>query len=89
MDFWSYVFFIVALFVSFAIGTFGFAQIIGSLRTVATRGGKLTFFTVTLWTLILAVVAFLVFRFLPSVKIALLIGYAISFLIMLFQRNVE
>lgn len=74
---------------SFFIGTVGFAQIVGSLRTVHVRGLGLTLFTSILWTLILGAAAALLLIFIPQYQVALYIGYGVSFIIMLLQRNIE
>lgn len=85
----KYVIFCVILFASFMVGTFGFAQIIGSLRTVRIRGIGMTLFTSILWLAVLGGGAALILTLIPQYQVALYIGYGISFIVMLFQKNIE
>lgn len=66
------------LFISFLLGAFGFPQIIGTIRF--NLKAKSAPFTILLWVLILGFGAFAVFYWFSSFKVALLIGYVISFL---------
>lgn len=79
----KFVLFAVVLFVSFLIGTWGFCQIIGSLRTVRIRGLFMTLFTIILWSAILIGGAIAVHRWLYDCRIEYYIGTGISFLMSL------
>lgn len=85
----KYLAFCGVAFAAFAIGTVGFAQIIGSLRTVRFRGIGMTLFTSILWLAILGGGAALVLCLIPQHQIALYIGYGISLVIMLLQKKIE
>lgn len=85
----KYFLFCLIAFASFAIGTFGFAQIVGSLRAIRIRGIGMTLFTTILWASILGGVATAVLLFIPQYQIALYIGYAVSFVIILCQKNIN
>ncbi len=63
---------------SWFIGLFGFAQIIGSIQNIGNRKWYLTVWTITLWTVILIGCFFLVKHYLDSNLISLYIGYGIS-----------
>ena len=84
----KYLIYFGILTASFFIGTVGFAQIVGSIRTVRVRGLGLTLYTSILWTLILGAAAALLLIFIPQYQIALYIGYGVSLLIMLFQKRI-
>ena len=81
--------FIITLAVAYVVGVFGFAQIIGSLRTFKIRGPGASMFTILLWSVILFGVAKLLLSFLGNETTALWIGYGISCVQMLMQRNIE
>jgi hypothetical protein len=81
--------FIITLAVAYVVGVFGFAQIIGSFRTFHIRGPGASMFTIILWSVILFGVAKLLLSFLGNETTALWIGYGISCVQMLMQRNIE
>ena len=81
--------FCIVGYAAFSLGTLGFAQIIGSLRTIRVRGIGMTLSTTVLWTAILGIALFLVLKFIPQYKIAIYIGYGMSFLIILCQKDIE
>ena len=66
------------LFGTYMVGIWGFCQIIGSLQNI--RYQPKLFITMLIWLIILAAVAYLVMRFIPDYKVALIIGYAGSLL---------
>ncbi|MDO4383581.1 MAG: hypothetical protein Q4C18_03725 [Eubacteriales bacterium] len=70
------------LIVSYVVGLFGFAQILGSLQHVRERGIAMTFITIIINGVILLGAYMLVAHFFTSVK-PLVIGYVISFLSLL------
>ena len=76
-------------FVSYIIGVFGFAQIIGSLRSVRNRGIALTIFTCVLWIAILGGAAAIVICWIKQHEIALYIAYGISFITSLSQKEIN
>lgn len=73
--------------VSYIIGVFGFAQIIGSLRNIRIRGIALTLFTCILWLAILVGAAAIVLCWIKQHEIALYIAYGISFLSIVSQKK--
>lgn len=79
--------FIITLIIAFAVGVFGFSQIIGSLQNLHSRPGLLG--TMILWTVILCAGAFFVVSNFPEEKLAMIIGYAASFVTVLGQGKVE
>lgn len=74
----------LVLFFSFLLGSIGFPQIVGTIRF--NLKAKSALFTILFWVLILGFSAFAVFYWLDSFKIALLIGYVISFLFSLTTK---
>ncbi len=66
---------------SFAVGAFGFPQIVGSLQNIRTM--PLWYVTIIIWTIILLFVGFLAFHFLPKYKLFFIIGYVVSFIMTL------
>lgn len=81
--FWKVILHILVGYGAFMAGTFGFAQIVGSLQNLKSRGMKLTIFTIALHTCLLGVLAFLVLRFIPQYKTFFLVGYIISLIAIL------
>lgn len=79
------VLFLVVAVVSFFIGIFGFAQIIGSLRTRQKR----FIFPIILWIAILVGEFFLARLIVLDYINAFYIGTGISFLIILLQKKIE
>ena len=72
--------FIVVLAVSYAIGVFGFCQIIGSLQNIRVRSVGMTAFTIIFWLAILVGAFFFAYRFLSEQIVAYYIGIGLSFL---------
>lgn len=72
-------------FASFVVGTIGFAQIIGSLRT------KQRYFVIpiVIWSILLYLFYCLISIFSPSKINALYGGYLISFFILISQNRIE
>jgi hypothetical protein len=81
----DYLIFIVIGFTSFIVGVFGFAQIIGSIRSRQTN----FLLPIVIWCVILIIVYYLVKLILPIFIIALYLGYFISFLIIISQTKIE
>ena len=81
----NYLIFIVIGFTSFIVGVFGFAQIIGSIRTRQTN----FLLPIVIWCVILLIVFYLVNLLLPTFIIALYLGYIISFLNIISQSKIE
>lgn len=71
--------FFVILVVSYVVGLFGFAQILGSPQHIAEKGLLMTTITILINGCILCGAYMLVAHFFTSVK-PLVIGYVISFL---------
>lgn len=85
----NFIVFAIVAYLSFLVGTFSFAQIVGSLQNVKTRGIGLTLFTIALWALILFVVWTIVMNFLPSYKIPFYGATGISLLVILFSGKIK
>ena len=81
----NYLFFYGIGFLSFMVGTIGFAQIIGSLRL------KQPYFLIptVLWIALLFVFYSLISFLAPTRINALYIGYVISFIIITSQNKIE
>ena len=79
------ILFILVAFVSFIIGIFGFAQIIGSLRTRQ----KNFLFTTIVWLAVLVGEFFLAKLIVLDYINAFYIGTGISFIMILMQKNIE
>ena len=76
--------------IGWVVGLFGWAQIIGSVQHAHERGPVMTCVTIVLWIVILAVLAGLFWKvFLTDYISSFLIGYAISFVMILLHGNVE
>lgn len=75
----GFIIFVVVLFLSFMLGTFGFAQVIGTLKYW--RNFKLgsAIFTIVLWIIILGLAAMAVIAWLSDYIFGLVLGYIISF----------
>ena len=74
----QYLLFVLVLVGAFILGAFGFSQIIGTIRFKGYV--KTPVFTFLFWLIILGFGAFAVLYWLNDSKIALFIGYGISFL---------
>jgi len=83
----AYVIMCIVGFVSFAISVFSFAQIKGSFEYYASRGLKMTLITVISHIIIIAFCTFAVLKWLPTYKIAALIGAIIGFISL--PRHIE
>ena len=80
---------IIVFIIAYFVGLFGFAQIIGSLQNIKTRGIPLTLFTSILW-LIITIGTFLVVLFIfNDALIACIIAYIISFIQILASGKIE
>lgn len=84
-----YVFFFLILFASFAVGTFGFCQIIGSLQQIRIRPPYMTAITIIIWVAIFVGVWFLVHNLLYSYRVAFYIGAGIGLLSSLHAGKIE
>jgi len=84
-----YVWSLLVLGISYAVGTFGFCQIIGSFQQARVRGPGMTAFTVILWAAILIAVCFVVHRWFLAYRIAYYIGTALSLLMSLRAGKIE
>lgn len=85
----KYLLFIVTGVVAYLLGAFGWAQIIGSLQNVKTRGAGLTLFTVIFWAAILVGSYFLMRAVVPGEKIAYFLGLAISLVLVLRSGKIQ
>lgn len=77
------VIFVVVLFLSFIVGVFGFSQIVGTIKYFRTFSVLSALFSIALWAGILGFAAYTVITWLNYAKVALYIGYGISFLLSL------
>ena len=78
----STVVFLLVLFVSFIIGVFGWAQIVGSLQTIRERGPKMLI-TIAIWVIILGGSYLIVNRFFSENLLAWIIAMIVSFVMIL------
>lgn len=74
---------VIILFLSFLLGTFGFSQIVGTIKYFRNFRLGTAMFTVIFWCAILGFAAFAVTSWLKNYFGALYIGYGISFLLSL------
>ena len=79
--------FIITLIVSYVVGLFGFAQIIGSIQNAKERGA-MTIVTIVIWSVILIGLYYVVTHVLAIRALPLIIGYAISFVSLLGKKMV-
>ena len=79
----------VAVFGGYLLGVLGWAQIIGSLRYIRMRGAKASFLTIMIWLVILGAASFAVYAWLNKAFLAYLVGLAISFITILFQKEIK
>ena len=77
----EYLIFILVLIGAFILGAFGFSQIIGTIKF--REYAKTPVFTLLFWLILLGFGAFAVLYWLNDSKIALFIGYGISFVLSL------
>lgn len=77
----KFIIFALVLFVSFFVGSFGFCQIVGTLKYLSNFKLSQALFTITLWIVILALIALAVSKWLGDYLTALYIGYGITFLL--------
>lgn len=71
----------VVLVISFFLGTFGFSQIVGTLKYFRNFSIGSALFTIIFWTAILGFGAFAVIAWLNDYAVGLYIGYGISFIL--------
>ena len=79
------IWFGITLIISFFVGVFGFAQIVGSLQTKQ----KGFLFTLLLWAVILIGVYFCLRHFLPEQIWGCYIGYGISLITILSNGKIQ
>lgn len=85
----SFVIAVIVWLASFAIGTFGFAQIIGSLQNLKTRPPLASFLTIVIWLAILAGSYFLMRWLVPDRAIVYYIAMGLSFIIILSKGKMK
>lgn len=73
----------VIIFLSLLVGSFGFSQIVGTIKFFRYFPKGQALFTIVLWSAILGFAAFAVIKWLNDYKVALYIGYGVSFLLSL------
>lgn len=81
--------FMLFWFIGLLVGSFGWVQIIGSVRYARQRGTILTAFTITLWTIILSVLTIVCFLFFNEWFYGYCIGLFISFILSIKQKEFE
>ena len=74
---------------AYILGVFGFAQIVGSLQNVRTRGMGMTLFTIILWSAILVGGWFLMHTFAPSHSVVYYIATGVSLLQILGAGKIQ
>lgn len=84
----SYIIFIAILIVSWLIGVFGWAQIIGGFQNLKSRGPKMLI-TVLIWAIIIAATFIVVWKFFSSSILAWIIGMVVSLIQVLRQGKIE
>ena len=70
----------LVLFLSFLVGTFGFCQIVGTIKYFRNFSIGSALFTIVLWGAILGFGAYAVIAWLNDYAVGLYIGYGIAFL---------
>ena len=83
-----YVIFITILIVSWLIGVFGWAQIVGGFQSLKSRGVKMLI-TVLIWSVIVIGTFIVVLKFYPTSIIAWIIGMVVSLVQVLRQEKIE
>ena len=81
----DFIIFCVVGFLAFAVGVFGFSQIIGSLRAKQ----RSFLLPIIIWVSILIIIYFAFANLIPYFINALYIGYILSFLIVISQSKIE
>ena len=84
----KYVIFIVIFIVSWLVGVFGWAQIIGSFQNLKSRGPHMLI-TVLIWSIIIVATYIAVWKFFASSILAWIIGMVVSFMQVLRQGKIE
>lgn len=79
----GFVYFSIVLLLTFFIGTFGFAQIVGVLKFFGRFRFGSAAFTIIFWGIILGFIAFAIIKWFNNYTTALYIGYGISFILSL------
>lgn len=82
------VYFILVAVGAWIFGVFGWAQIIGALQNLSTRGPKMLI-TLLIWLVIIGTTLFLILKFLPAKIWAWVIGMVVSLVLVLLQGKVE
>lgn len=85
----KYVIIAVVFFVSWVVGVFGFAQIIGSLQNLRERGAAMSAFTIIFWSVILIALGVGVHYFLLDYRIVYYVGTGISLLQVLAAGKIQ
>ena len=76
----KFLIFCAVWLVSFFVGSWGFPQIVGTIKYFGNFKTASALLTIVLWTAILGFGAFAVIKWLNPYKVAFFIGYGISFL---------
>lgn len=79
----------LAVFLSYLLGVFGWAQIIGSLQNIRVRSAAATVTTILIWIVILGGITFAVYSIIPSVMLGYLVGLAISLVHILISGRIK
>lgn len=74
---------------AYILGVFGFAQIVGSLQNVRTRGIGITLFTIILWSTILVGGWFLMHTFASSHSVIYYIATGVSLIQILGAGKIQ
>lgn len=85
----DFLIFCVVAALAYVVGLFGFAQIIGSLQNVKSRGAGMTVFTIAIWFVILMTGWFLRNRFAPEQDVAYYVATAVSFVQILLAGKIQ
>lgn len=85
----DFLIFCVVAALAYVVGLFGFAQIIGSLQNVRTRGIRMTVTTIVTWVVIMAIVWYLRNWFAPDQNLAYYAATAFAFIQILLAGKIQ
>lgn len=81
----SFIWYIVVVFVALLFGSFGFSQIIGSIRTRKYNTGAPAAATIIAWLVVLGIITTIICLCLPKYQTTYFVALAVSFLLALFS----
>lgn len=75
-----YLYFCIIAFVFFILGSFGFTNIIGTVKNYKNYNNKIRVFTISFWSIILFLCAFIIIYFFNKYQFAVYFTYIVSFI---------